>query len=431
MNSFYISCIIKLIIHLKGGIYLKLKLTTKILIGLAAGIIVGLLLGGVPDIATTYIKPFGDLFLNLIKMIIVPLVLSSLVVGASSVGDIKKLGRIGGKTVGFYLVTTAIAVLIGLLLGNLLVPGAGIDIPVDATPDAVEAPSIGATLVGMVPSNAFSAMVDANMLQIIVFALFLGIAITAIGDKGKPFLSFFDSMAEVMYKVTSFVMAYAPIGVFALIAPIVASQGASVLLPLLKVVIAVYIGCILHAILVYSSAVKIFAKISPLKFFKGAAPPATVAFSTSSSAGTLPVSMKAAQENLGVSESVSSFVLPLGATINMDGTALYQGVCALFVAQVYGLDLSIAQQLTIVLTATLASIGTAGVPGAGLIMLTMVLTSVNLPLEGVALIAGIDRILDMARTSVNVIGDMAASVVVAATEKELDTDIVNGETKTT
>lgn len=416
---------------MKGGIFLKLKLTTKILIGLAAGIIVGLLLGGVPDIATTYIQPFGDLFLNLIKMIIVPLVLSSLVVGASSVGDIKKLGRIGGKTVGFYLVTTAIAVLIGLLLGNLLVPGAGIDIPIDATPEAVEAPSIGDTLVGMVPSNAFGAMVESNMLQIIVFALFLGIAITAIGDKGKPFLSFFDSMAEVMYKVTSFVMAYAPIGVFALIAPIVASQGASVLLPLLKVIIAVYIGCILHAILVYSSAVKLFAKINPLKFFKGVAPPATVAFSTSSSAGTLPVSMKAAQDNLGVSESVASFVLPLGATINMDGTALYQGVCALFVAQVYGLDLSLAQQLTIVLTATLASIGTAGVPGAGLIMLTMVLTSVNLPLEGVALIAGIDRILDMARTSVNVMGDMAASVVVAATEKELNVDIGDGETKTT
>lgn len=396
-----------------------MKLTTKILLGLVAGIIVGLLLAGAPNIATNYIKPFGDIFLNLIKMIIVPLVFASLVVGAASVGDIRKLGRIGGKTLAYYLVTTAIAVVIGLILGNLLVPGAGIEIPTDATPEAVEAPSIAQTIVGMIPSNPVTAMADANMLQIIVFALFIGVAITAVGDKGKPLLNVVDSLAEVMYKITAFVMAYAPIGVFALITPVVANQGVSVLLPLLKVVIGVYLGCILHALIVYSSAVKVFARMNPMKFFRGVASPATVAFSTSSSAGTLPVTMKATQENLGVPESIASFVLPLGATINMDGTALYQGVCALFISQVYRIELTIAQQLTIVLTATLASIGTAGVPGAGLIMLTMVLQSVNLPLEGIALIAGIDRILDMARTCINVVGDISASVVVAATENEL------------
>ncbi len=398
----------------------KSKLTTKILIGLVLGIIAGLLLSSIPNIATTYIKPFGDLFLNLIKMIIVPLVLASLVVGAASMGDMKKLGRVGGKTLAYYLLTTAIAVLIGLILGNVSQPGAGLELNVDISEvEAAKAPSIAETLVNMVPSNPIQAMVDANMLQIIVFALFLGVAITAIGEKGKPLYNFFDSLAEVMYKVTAFVMNFAPIGVFALITPVVATNGPSVLLPLLKVIIAVYLGCILHCLITYSTAVKIFAKMSPKKFFKGVISPATVAFSTSSSSGTLPVSMKAAQENLGVSESISSFVLPLGATINMDGTALYQGVCALFVAQIYGLDLSITQQLTIILTATLASIGTAGVPGAGFIMLTMVLQSVGLPLEGSALIAGIDRILDMVRTCVNVVGDLSASVVVSATEGEL------------
>lgn len=397
------------------------KLTTKILIGLILGILAGLLLNSTPNIATTYIKPFGDLFLNLIKMIIVPLVLSSLIVGAASMGDIKKLGRIGGKTLGYYLTTTAVAVFIGLLLGNLFQPGMGIEMNVDTSSiKAAKAPSIAETLVNMVPSNPIQAMVEGNMLQIIVFSLFLGVAITAVGEKGKSLYHFFDSLAEVMYKVTAFVMNFAPIGVFALITPVVASNGPSVLLPLLKVIIAVYLGCILHSLITYSITVKVFGKMSPKKFFKVALSPATLAFSTSSSSGTLPISMKTAQKDLGVSEPISSFVLPLGATINMDGTALYQGVCALFVAQIYGLDLSITQQLTIILTATLASIGTAGVPGAGFIMLTMVLQSVGLPLDGSALIAGIDRILDMARTSVNVVGDLSASVVVAATEGELE-----------
>ncbi|MDR5659126.1 dicarboxylate/amino acid:cation symporter [Serpentinicella sp. ANB-PHB4] len=399
---------------------MKLKLTTKILIGLLAGIIVGLLLGGSPEIAEKYIAPFGTLFFNLIRMIIVPLVLSSLVVGAASTGDVRKLGRMGGKTVAFYLGTTAVAVTIGLILGNLFSPGSGIAMPINETAEAVSAPPLLETLINIIPSNPLQAIVNANMLQIIAFALFIGVGITTVGEKGKPLFNFFESLAEVMYKITAFIMSLAPYGVFALIVPVVAVNGPSVLAPLVKVIIAVYLGALIHAIVVYSSIVKAFGKMNPLKFFKGVAPAATVAYSTASSAGTLPVTIKSAKENLGVSNGVASFVLPLGATINMDGTALYQGVCALFVAQVYGLELALAQQVTIVLTATLASIGTAGVPGAGFIMLTMVLTAVGLPIEGAALIAGIDRVLDMARTAVNVVGDSAVAVAVAATEDELE-----------
>ena len=399
----------------------KMSLTSKIMIGLAAGIVAGIALQGAPDFVNTFIAPLGRLFLNLIMMIIVPLVFSSLIVGAASVGDVKTLGRMGGKTLGYYLITTAIAITIGLSLGAIIQPGAGLSIPVDVEMTASEAPPLVDTLLNIVPRNAVNAMATGNMLQIIVFALFLGIAFNSIPkEKGQVFIDFFDGLAEIMYKVTSYVMAYAPIGVFGLITPVVVNHGLSVLLPLAKVIAAVYIGCIIHAVVVYSGAVKIFGKMNPYQFFKGIMPAAITAFSTTSSAGTLPVTIKAARENLGVSKKVASFVLPLGATINMDGTALYQGVSVLFVAQLYGVELTVAQMGTIILTATLASIGTAGVPGAGLIMLSLVLTSVGLPLEGVALVAGIDRILDMARTCVNVIGDGSAAVVVAATENELE-----------
>lgn len=398
----------------------KMNLTTKILIGLIAGIVVGLAFAGNTELIDTFISPLGKIFISLIRMVIVPLVFASLIVGAASIGDVKSLGRIGGKTLGYYLLTTAFAVSIGLVLGTVLNPGAGLSIPTEAAAAASEAPKLIDTLLNMIPSNPLKGLVEGNMLQIIIFALFLGVGCTAIPEeKGKAFINFFDSVAEIMYKITAFVMELAPYGVFGLIAPVVAKNGPAVLLPLIKVVIAVYIGCILHAGLVYSSSVSIFAKMSPIKFFKGIAPAGITAFSTSSSAGTLPVTMKAAKENLGVPDKIASFVLPLGATINMDGTAMYQGVCALFVAQIYGVELTLAQMGTIVLTSTLASIGTAGVPGAGLIMLSLVLTSVGLPLEGVALIAGIDRVLDMARTAVNVVGDASAAVVVAATEKEL------------
>lgn len=401
----------------------KMQLSTKILIGLGAGILAGILLQGSPAVATTWIKPFGTLFLNLIKMIIVPLVLASLVVGTCGLGDVKKLGRIGGKTVAYYLLTTAFAVILGLILANVFSVGAGFVLPSDIkAAEASKMPSVVDTLLNIIPTNPIKAASDGNMLQIISFALILGSGIVVLGDKGKPVFEFFDSLAEISYKITGGIMAFAPYAVFALITPVVATNGPKVLLPLLSVIVIVYVGCFLHAALVYSGTLMIFAKFSPLKFFRGIFPAQAIAFTTCSSSATLPVNMKCTEENLGVTKSICSFVLPLGATINMDGTALYQGVCALFIANVYGLDLTIAQQATIVLTATLASIGTAGVPGAGLIMLTMVLQTVGLPLEGLALVAGIDRILDMARTTVNITGDSACAVIIAASENELDRD---------
>ncbi|MFZ5754415.1 MAG: dicarboxylate/amino acid:cation symporter [Bacillota bacterium] len=396
-----------------------MKLSTKILIGLILGIIAGVLLSSYTGFIKTWIKPFGDLFINLIKMVIVPLVLSSLVVGAASVGDVKKLGRMGGKTVGYYLITTAIAVTIGLVLANIIDPGLNMKLPADAKYAGKEAPPLAQVLLNIFPTNPMDSLVRADMLQIIVFALFLGIGITLVGERAKPIYHFFDGLAEVMYKITGIVMEFAPIGVFALITPVVAANGPKVLIPLAKVIAAVYIGCILHAAIVYSTAVKTLGKMSPLKFFKGFSPAMLIAFTTCSSSATLPVSMKSVEENLGVDKDVASFVLPLGATVNMDGTAIYQGVCAVFVAQVFGIDLNLGQQLTVILTGTLASIGAAGVPGAGLIMLTMVLQSINLPLEGIALIAGIDRVLDMARTTLNVTGDASAAVIVDYTEKKV------------
>ena len=258
------------------------------------------------------------------------------------------------------------------------------------------------------------------MLQIIVFAIFVGLAITLAGDAAKPVRAFFDSAAEVMYKLTSIIISFAPYGVFALMVWVAGAYGMDVLAPLAKVIALVYVGCVVHAALVYAGLIKFVARLNPVRYFQGSIEPVMVAFTSTSSSGTLPVTMMSAERNLGVSRSVSSFVLPLGATINMDGTALYQGVCAVFIAQAYGVDLTTGQYLTIVLTATLASIGTAGVPGAGLIMLSLVLASVGLPLEGVAIIAGIDRILDMARTALNVAGDCAVSCVIARSEGELD-----------
>lgn len=408
----------------------KMKLTTKIFIGLAAGIAAGLALQGSPDIANTFIKPVGTLFINCIKMLIVPLVFSSLIVGAASIGDVKTLGRIGAKTLSYYLLTTAFAVFIGIILAKLFVPGAGLSIPASVgETTAANAPNLIDTLLNVIPKNPLLGLVEGNMLQIITFSLFLGIGATSLPpEQSKSFISFFESLAEIMYKITGFIMSMAPFGVFALITPVVASNGASVLIPLIKVIGAVYIGCIIQTVFTYTITVKGFAKVPPVVFLKGILPAATTAFSTSSSSGTLPVSIKTIKENFGVSDKIASFVLPLGATINMGGTSLYQGVCALFVAQVYGVNLTLPQMGIIIITATLGAIGTAGVPGGGLIMLSIVLTSVGLPLEGLTLIAGIDRILDMARTAVNVIGDLAASIVVGASEGEMSTPIENTAT---
>ena len=396
-----------------------MHLSNKILIGLVLGVIVGLVVGpeGV-GFAKKWVAPVGTLFINLIKMIIVPLVFASLIVGACSLGDVRKLGRIGGKTISFYLITTAFAVTIGIIIALIMDPGAGLKLPANAIYKGKEAPAIMDVLINIIPTSPVKALLDANMLQIIAFALFLGVGITLVGPKAKPVEAFFDGLAEVTYKIVGIIMELAPYGVFALILPVVAANGPKVLIPLAKVIGAVYIGCILHLAITYTSALRILGNMSPVKFFKGILPAQMIAFSTCSSSATLPVTMKNTQENLGVSKEVSSFVLPLGATINMDGTAIYQGAAALFVAQVYGIDLSMGQMLIIVLTGTLASIGTAGVPGAGLIMLTLTLQAVGLPLEGIALIAGIDRILDMARTTLNITGDAVCAVFIQNSENK-------------
>lgn len=396
---------------------LKFNLVTQIFIAFVLAVILGAVFGSSID----FLKPLGDLFLRLIKFIIAPLILSTLVVGVASSSDPKQLGRIGLKTMAYYLATTAIAIIIGLAVAYAISPGKGVDISTEGlvVPEAAaqEQQDAITTILNIIPTNPFTALAEGNILQIIFFALFIGLAITFIGEKAQPVYRFFEGFSEVMYKITEIVMKVAPIGILGLLAPIIGQYGISVLLPLLKVIIAVYLACILHAVIIYSAAVKTWGKMSPLKFFKGISPAALVAFSTASSSGTLPVTIKNTNENLGVPNKISSFVLPLGATINMDGTAIYQGVAVIFIAQFYGLDLSFLQLLTVVLTTILASIGTAGVPGAGMIMLAMVLTSVNMPLEGIALIAGIDRVLDMMRTSVNVVGDASAAVVVAGTEK--------------
>ena len=401
----------------------KIALWKKILIGLVLGVAVGAFLGADAE----YIKPLGTLFINAIKMLIVPLVFCSLVVGVTSMQDTKKMGRIGFKTIAIYMFTTAIAISIGLGIGTVMEPGEGLNMVATSDVVAKEAPSLVDTLLAMVPKNPIGALAAGNILQIIVFALGLGIALTLIGEKGKPVVRVFESFAEAMYKLTEIVMSFAPVGVFALSAWVAGKYGLDILLPLAKVIAAVYVGCILHVLFVCGGLVSIKAKLNPVRYFKGIRDAQMVAFTTTSSSGTLPVSMRCAHEKLGVSRSISSFTLPLGATINMDGTALYQGVCALFIAQAFGIDLSGADYVTIVLTATLASIGTAGVPGAGLIMLSLVLSTVGLPMEGLAIIAGIDRILDMARTSVNVSGDLMVSLLIGKSENEFNEAVYLGD----
>ena len=402
----------------------EMPLIWKIAIGFAIGIVLGFVIGPMQQ-SSTFISNFliplldliGKIFLGLLKMLIVPLVFASIITGAASIGDPKVLGRIGIKTIILYLSTTVVAIIFGLLLGNIIQPGIGLSIE-GAAGEAKAAASIVDVLMGIIPVNPLQALVSGSMLQIIVFALFLGVSATLIGEKGKAFLKFNESLAETMYKMTGIVMKFAPLGILALIAVTAAKYGPAVLAPFAKVIFAVYLGCALQAVVVYSSLIMAVVKKSPLWFFGGVKEAMLAAFVTRSSSAVLPISMRNVQDNLGVSEKVSSFVLPLGATINMDGTALYQGVCALFVAQAFGIPLSMGTQVGILITATLASIGTAGVPGAGLIMLSMVLTSAGLPIEGIGLVAGIDAVLDMARTSINVTGDMCVSAVVARTEGE-------------
>lgn len=393
-----------------------MKLWQKILIALVLGLIAGILLGD----TATYLKPVGDLFIRLIKMLIVPLVFFSLVAGVTSMNDTKTMGRMGTKAVIAYLVTTAFAISLGLMIGAILKPGAGVKLNLEANTNTPPASSFVDNLLNSVPTNPLAAMAEGNILQIIVFALFFGFSLNLLGERSKPIADFNERLAETMYKMTGIVMRFAPYGVFALIAWVAGTHGPELLLPLGLVILGVYLACFLHMALVYGGGLMLLGRLGPAKFFRKITDAQAIAFSTSSSSATLPVTLQVAREKLGVSKPTANVILPLGTTINMDGTAIYQGVCALFVAQALGVPLEINDYVTIILTATLASVGTAGIPGGGLIMLTLVLTAVGLPVEGVAIIAGIDRVLDMARTMVNVTGDAFVSVLIDKSEGTFD-----------
>ena len=403
----------------------KLSLAARIFIALVLAIIAGLLLQSHSEFAVSYIKPFGTIFLNLVKFIVVPIVLFSIMCGIISMSDVRKVGSIGLKTVLYYLCTTAFAITIGLIGGNIFKKFFPVIATTDLSYEAAEATSFMDTIVGIFPSNFIEPMVNANMLQIIVMAILLpfflflsGFGIILIGEeKNHRIVAAFNDLNEVFMKVMELILALSPFGVFCLLCPVVAENGPAIIGSLATVLLAAYICYAVHAIVVYSSTVSALGGMSPLKFFEGMLPAIMFAFSSASSVGTLPINLECT-EKLGAKREVASFVLPLGATINMDGTAIYQGICAIFIASCYGISLTLPQMLTIILTATLASIGTAGVPGAGMVMLAMVLTSVGLPVDGIALVAGVDRIFDMGRTTVNITGDAACTIIVSRLEEK-------------
>lgn len=396
----------------------KMSLAMQIFIALVLAIAAGLLLQKHAQFAETYIKPFGTIFLNLLKFIVVPIVLFSIMCGIISMRDIKKVGAIGLKTVVYYMCTTAFAITIGLIGGNLFKKMFPVIATTDLSYQVGEKTSLMDTIVNIFPSNFISPMAEANMLQVIVMALLIGFAIILVGEeKNTRIITACNDLNDVFMKCMEMILKLSPIGVFCLLCPVVAANGATIIGSLAMVLLAAYVCYIVHAVVVYSFAVKTIGGISPLTFFKEMLLAIMFAFSSASSVGTLPINMECT-EKLGTSREIASFILPLGATINMDGTAIYQGVCAIFIASCYGIHLTLPQMLTIIFTATLASIGTAGVPGAGMVMLAMVLTSVGLPVDGIALVAGVDRIFDMGRTTVNITGDASCCVIVSNLEKK-------------
>ncbi len=400
----------------------KMSLPKQIVIALILGIIVGFFFDqiGIPEFTTNYLKPFGTIFINLLKFIVVPVVLLSMIEGILSMGDMKKVGSIGWKTVAFFMCTTAIACVIGLVMGNIF-NGAGLfpmlELAEGATWTGSTSSNFMDTLVGMFPSNMWDAFTKANMLQVIVIALFLGGSMLAAGEKSQLCRNFVTSAYSVIEQLMGFIISLAPIGVFTMMAWVVATQGAEILGSLFLVLLCAYIAYAIHAVAVYSFAAKAFAGVNPLKFFKGAAAAMIFAFTSTSSAATLPVSKDCARE-LGGDDEVSAFVLPLGATINMDGTAIYQCVATIFLASCCGMTLTLGQMITVVVTATLASIGTAGVSGAGMIMLAMVLQAMGIPVDMIMIIYGVDRLFDMGRTCLNVTGDISGALCVSAWERK-------------
>lgn len=413
----------------------KLGLTTKIFIALLAGAVCGIILcyavpaGSVRDdiIVNGVLHVIGQGFIRLMKMLVVPLVFCSLVCGSMSIGDTKKLGTVGVRTLVFYLCTTALAITVALSVGNIINPGRGLDMSKiqsgAADVGSTEAVSLTDTLLNIIPDNPINSLANGSMLQIIVFALIVGVILAKLGERTETVSNFFSQFNDIMMEMTMMVMNLAPVGVFCLIAKTFAGIGFSAFVPLGKYMLGVLIALAVQCFVVYLGLLKLFTGLNPLKFIKNFFPVMAFAFSTATSNATIPLSIDTLAKKMGVSKRISSFTIPLGATINMDGTAIMQGVAVVFAAQAFGIQLDIVDYITVIGTATLASIGTAGVPSVGLVTLTMVFNSVGLPVEAIGLIMGIDRILDMTRTAVNITGDAVCTTIVAHQNKALDRDV--------
>ncbi len=412
----------------------KISFTTLTLMALALGIVTGIIIHSFPS---SYFKDtilvegiflvIGDGFIRLLKMLVVPLVFVSLVSGTLAIGDVKKLGKLGSKTVLFYLVTTTVAIGIALVIGWLLQPGLNLDISAYEIQEVsiAEKVPLTTTILNFIPTNPIAAMANGDMIPIIVFAIFVGVAISTLGDKANTLTAVFTEFNDVMMTITMMVMKFAPLGVFCLVAKTFSVLGVDALSGLVKYLVTVFIGLGIHCFVVYAFLLVIFTKLNPVKFFKKFSPAMTFAFSTASSNATIPISIETLDDKLGVSRNITSFTVPLGATINMDGTAIMQGVAVMFTAQAFGISLTGSDIITVIATATLASIGTAGVPGVGLVMLSMVLSSVGLPIEAIGIIMGVDRLVDMARTAVNVTGDAVCSTILAHQDKAIDIEKYN------
>jgi Na+/H+-dicarboxylate symporter len=403
--------------------WFEIALWKRILIALVLGLIVGVAWGE----GAESIRWIGDLFIRLIRMVVVPLVFVTLVAGVVSMGDPSKLGSLGIKTLAMYMITTLLAIIIGLFLATVLQPGVGVDLS-SATPDQLQAPMpISERLMSIVPQNPFQALTEGDILAIIFFALLIGVGVLTVGERAKPVADFMDAGMEVMLKITHWVMEFAPFGVLALIAWVAGTQGVAALLDVIRLAAAVTIGCVAHVIIVHGSIMKFMLKLSPANFFRGARDAMLLAFSTSSSSATLPMSMSVAEENLGIKPVVASTVLPLGATINMDGTALYVGIVTIFAAQAFGMSLTFGDYVVIAGATTVVSIGTAAVPSASLFLMAAVMEAIGISPEQIALVVGFiipfDRPLDMMRTVVNVTGDLSVSTAVANWENEFDRDV--------
>ncbi len=413
---------------------MKLKLHWQIFIALILGVVFAFVsrFFGFENFVIEKVSVLGTIFLRALRMVIVPLIVSSIISGVTSIGDAQNFGRMTLKTFTYYISTSLMAILIGLIMVNLIQPGVGSQLGLQEVPQNLQANAgkIGDTLLGIIPINPLAAMVRGEMLPTIFFSLLFGFFITRTpAPYQKQLTDFFQGVFEVMMRLTHFIILFTPIGVFALIAKIVAQTGTNVFLPLGSYMLTVIMGLAFHALITLPVLLYFIGGISPLKMFQAMSAALLTAFSTSSSSATLPLTMKSIEENAGASNKVSSFVLPLGATINMDGTALYECVAAIFIAQVYGIDLSFTQQFIVVLTALLASIGAAGIPMAGLVMMAIILNAVGLPLEGVGLILAVDRILDMMRTSVNVWSDSCGTAIIAHSEGEENLNVLRGKGK--